>query len=44
MTKIIMCIFKKKGNRHYNSSRRFYEPTDYSNVRLHVDPAWEGLY
>ncbi|CAM4751645.1 unnamed protein product [Rotaria magnacalcarata] len=22
------------GNRHYNSTRRFYEPADYSNVRL----------
>jgi hypothetical protein len=31
-----------KGNRHYNSTRRFYEPVDYSNVRLSVDPAWEG--
>ncbi len=30
------------GNRHYNSTRRFYEPADYSNVRLSIDPAWEG--
>lgn len=30
------------GSRHYNSTRRFYEPADYSNVRLHIDPAWEG--
>ncbi|CAF3921980.1 unnamed protein product [Rotaria magnacalcarata] len=30
------------GNRHYNSTRRFYEPADYSNVRLSIDPAWEA--
>ncbi len=30
------------GNRHYNSTRRFYEPQDYTNVRLSIDPAWEG--
>ncbi len=30
------------GNRHYNSPCRFYEPADYSNVRLSIDPAWEG--
>ncbi|CAF2511488.1 unnamed protein product [Rotaria sp. Silwood2] len=30
------------GNRHYNSSRRFYEPANYSDVRLHIDPAWEA--
>lgn len=33
-----------QGNRHYNSTRRFYEPADYSNVRLTIDPAWEGEY
>lgn len=31
-------------NRHYNSSRRFYQPADYENVRLTIDPAWEGEY
>ncbi|CAF1139965.1 unnamed protein product [Rotaria sordida] len=30
------------GNRHYNSSRRFYEPANYTDVRLHIDPAWEA--
>ncbi|CAF3395800.1 unnamed protein product [Rotaria socialis] len=30
------------GNRHYHSARRFYEPADYSNVRLSIDPAWEA--
>ncbi|CAF3842895.1 unnamed protein product [Adineta steineri] len=31
------------GNRYYESSaRRYYEPSDYSNVRLHIDPAWEA--
>jgi len=30
------------GHRHYNSSKRYYEPEDYSNVRIRVDPAWEG--
>ncbi|CAF1248899.1 unnamed protein product [Rotaria sp. Silwood1] len=30
------------GNRHYNSSRRFYEPANYSDIQLHIDPAWEA--
>ena len=35
-------LFFLVGHRYYNSTRRFYEPTDYSNVRLHIDPAWDG--
>ncbi|UJR08330.1 hypothetical protein I4U23_012601 [Adineta vaga] len=30
------------GNRYYTSTRRYYEPADYSDVRLHIDPAWEA--
>ncbi|CAF1608390.1 unnamed protein product [Adineta ricciae] len=30
------------GNRYYDSIRRYYEPADYTNVRLHIDPAWEA--
>lgn len=30
------------GNRHYDAARRYYEPSDYENVRLRIDPSWEG--
>jgi NADH:ubiquinone oxidoreductase subunit len=32
------------GNRYYKSTRRFYEPADYADVHLHIDPAWEGSF
>ena len=42
LTNIRDCFLQ--GNQHYNSSRRFYEPADYENVRLTIDPAWEGAF